>query len=74
MCDVLRSILGLGEWLNIPTVLICSIWVAGSLQVNRLGMGIDLLYQLPQTGHLLFINNNGGFLGGNKKVGKRDMA
>ena len=66
LCGVLRSILNLGEWLNIPIVLICSVWVAGSLQVNRLGMGVDLLYQLPQTGRFLFIGNNGGLLGGNR--------
>ena len=69
-----RSILGLGGQLNIPIVLICSVWVAGSLQVNRLGMGIDLLYQLPQASRLLFIGNNGGLLGDNRKAGKWDLV
>ena len=69
-----RSILGLEGQLNIPIVLICSVWVAGSLQVNRLSMGIDLLYQLPQASRLLFIGNNGGLLGDNRKAGKWDLV
>ena len=37
-------------------------------------MGIDLLYQLPQAGRLLFIGNNGGLLGDNRKAGKWDLV
>ena len=51
-----------------------SIWVTGSLQVDWLDMGVDLLYQFLQTGRLLFIGNDRGLLGGNRKVGKRDMV
>ena len=74
LVGVHRSILGLGGWLNIPAVLIFSVWVAGSLQVNRLGMGINLLYQLPQTSCLLLISNNGGLLSGSREARKWDLV
>ena len=70
MRGVFRSILNLEDWLNISIVLSGSIWVTGGLQVDWLGMSVNLLYQLPQTGYLLFIGNDGGLLGGNRKAGK----
>ena len=68
------SVLGLGGQLNIPTMLIFSVWVISSLQVNQLGMGINLLYQLSQTSCLLLISNNGGLLGGSREARKRDLV
>ena len=68
------SILGLGGQLNVPAVLIFRVWVASSLQVNQLGMGINLLYQLPQTSCLLLISNNEGLLGNSREARKRDLV
>ena len=42
--SILESVLGITRRLNIPVRLIFNIWVAGSLQVNQLGMGVNLLY------------------------------
>ena len=72
--SILESVLGITERLNIPAGLIFDIWVAGSLQVNQLGMGVNLLYQLPQASLLLLISNTGGFLGGNKEALKWDLV
>ena len=68
------SVLGIRGRLNNLAVLIFNVWVAGSLQVNWLSMGINMLYQLLQTSCLFLISNNGGLLGGSREARERDLV
>ena len=67
------NVLGITGRLNIPAGLIFNIWVAGSFQINRFGMGVNLCYQLPQASRLLLISNTGGFLGSSREVREWDL-
>ena len=58
--------------LNTPARLTFNIWVTGSLLVNWLGMGINLLHQLLQASRLL-IGNTAGFLGDSKEAREWDL-